>query len=87
VFQGLIIGGAGTVIGLVFGYTLSYLADHYRWLRMDEQVYSLSYLPFEPRWTDGIWVAAVAMGVGLLATLYPARSASRILPAEALRYE
>jgi lipoprotein-releasing system permease protein len=87
VFQGLIIGGAGTVIGLVFGYALSYLADHYRWLRMDEQVYSLSYLPFEPRWADGIWVAAVAMGVSLLATLYPARSASRILPAEALRYE
>lgn len=87
VCQGLIIGAAGVVIGLVLGYTLSYFADHYRWLRMDEQVYSLSYLPFESRWSDGIWVTAVAMGVSLLATLYPAHNASKILPAEALRYE
>jgi lipoprotein-releasing system permease protein len=34
-----------------------------------------------------LWVAGVAVGVSLLATLYPARSATRILPAEALRYE
>jgi lipoprotein-releasing system permease protein len=36
---------------------------------------------------DGIWVAVVAIGVSFVATIYPSWSASRILPAEALRYE
>jgi len=85
--QGVLIGVAGTVIGLVLGYGLSYLADHYRWVRLDESVYALSFVPFEPRWIDGLWVPAAAIAVSFLATIYPARSATRIAPAEALRYE
>ena len=38
-------------------------------------------------WIDGLWIAAAAMAVSLLATLYPARNATRIAPVEALRYE
>jgi lipoprotein-releasing system permease protein len=85
--QGVLIGVVGTAIGLVAGYTLSYLANRYRWIRLDEQVYALSFVPFQPRWVDGIWVAAVAMMVSFLATIYPARNATRIAPAEVLRYE
>jgi lipoprotein-releasing system permease protein len=47
----------------------------------------MSFVPFEPRWVDGIWIAAISVGISLLATLYPARSATRIAPVEALRYE
>jgi len=36
---------------------------------------------------DAIWIGAVAMGVSLIATVYPARNATRIAPVEALRYE
>lgn len=85
--QGVLIGCVGTAIGLVLGYGLSFLAGHYRWLRLDEEVYSLSYVPFEPQWYDGMWIAAAAILVSFVATLYPARSATRIAPAEALRYE
>ncbi len=85
--QGVIIGVVGTIIGLVLGYGLSYLADTYRWIRLDESVYSLSYVPFKPRWVDGLWVAGAAILVSFLATLYPARSATRVAPAEVLRYE
>lgn len=85
--QGVLIGVAGTAIGLAAGYGLSYLADRYRWIRLDEQVYSLSFVPFEARAADGAWIAAAAIGVSFLATLYPARNATRILPAEVLRYE
>jgi lipoprotein-releasing system permease protein len=85
--QGVLIGVVGAAIGLAAGYTLSFLADKYRCVRLDEAVYSLSFVPFEPRWIDGLWVAAAAVLVSFVATLYPARSATRIAPAEVLRYE
>src|ERR1700733_1161852 len=85
--QGVLIGIVGAAIGLVVGYGLCYFADHYRWIRLDEQVYALSFVPFEPRWVDGLWIAAAAILVSFLATIYPARSATRIAPAEVLRYE
>ena len=85
--EGLLIGITGTFIGLTLGYTISILASHYRWLRLDKDVYALSYVPFDPRWLDGVWIAAVAIVISFAATLYPARQATRILPAEALRYE
>ncbi len=87
ILQGVTIGVLGSVLGLAAGYTLSYLADKYRWIRLDEEIYSLSYVPFDPRWIDAIWVPAAAILVSFLATLYPARAATRIAPAEALRYE
>jgi lipoprotein-releasing system permease protein len=86
-FQGVLIGVVGTTIGLAVGYALCYFADRYRWIRLDEQVYALSFVPFEPRWVDGVWIAAAAILVSFLATIYPARSATRISPAEVLRYE
>jgi lipoprotein-releasing system permease protein len=87
VLEGVIIGTIGTAIGLTVGYTVSLLANHYRWIRLDSQVYQLSFVPFEPRGVDAIWIAAVALGISFVATLYPARSATRIAPVEALRYE
>jgi len=87
VFEGALIGGVGTAIGLVLGYTLSYFADHYHWIKLNEQVYSLAWVPFDAHWIDGIFVAAGALAISLIATLYPARNATRIAPAEALRYE
>jgi lipoprotein-releasing system permease protein len=87
IFEGALIGAVGTSLGLIVGYLVCFLADHYRWLKLDEQVYSLAYVPFSPRWIDGIWIAAAAIVVSLVATLYPARSATRIAPVEALRYE
>lgn len=87
VLQGLIIGALGSCIGLTLGYTVTALFNHYRWLRLDEQIYSISYVPFQSHWTDGIWVAALALLASFFATLHPSRTASRIAPAESLRYE
>lgn len=87
VAQGVLIGIIGTAIGLVLGYALSWVGGHYHLLSLAPEVYSIDYVPFAPRAVDGILVAAVAIGISLVATVYPSWSASRILPAEALRYE
>jgi lipoprotein-releasing system permease protein len=85
--QGVLIGIVGSILGLIAGYTLSFLANKYQWVRLDEQVYALSFVPFEPRPFDAVWIAAIAILVSFLATIYPARSASRLAPTEVLRYE
>jgi lipoprotein-releasing system permease protein len=85
--QGVLIGVVGTAIGLVLGYALSFAGGHYRLLSLAPEVYSINYVPFAPRPMDGVLVALVAIGISLIATVYPSWSAARILPAEALRYE
>ncbi|MGH9512388.1 MAG: FtsX-like permease family protein [Terriglobales bacterium] len=85
--QGLLIGIVGTVIGLILGYGLSWVGGHYHLLSLSPEVYSIDYVPFAPRVIDGVLVAIVAVGISLIATIYPSWSASKILPAEALRYE
>jgi lipoprotein-releasing system permease protein len=85
--QGLLIGVIGTAIGLILGYALSWAGGHYHLLSLAPEVYSIDYVPFAPRAMDGALVALVAIGISLVATLYPSWSAARILPAEALRYE
>jgi lipoprotein-releasing system permease protein len=87
VFEGALIGAVGTAIGLAAGYTLCYFADRYHWIPLSEQVYSVAYVPFHAHPVDGLWIAGAAMAVSLIATLYPARNATRIAPVEALRYE
>ena len=85
--QGVLIGTIGTAIGLILGYAISYVGGHYHVLTLSPEVYSIDYVPFAPRVIDGVWVTLFAVLISFVATLYPSWSASRILPAEALRYE
>jgi lipoprotein-releasing system permease protein len=85
--QGVLIGVVGSALGLVVGYTLCYFAGHNHWIPLDESVYSMSFVPFDPQWTDAFWIAGLAILVSFLATLYPAWNATKIAPAEVLRYE
>jgi lipoprotein-releasing system permease protein len=85
--QGALIGVIGTAIGLVLGYALSWMGGHYHLLSLAPEVYSIDYVPFAPRAMDGVLVALVAIGISLIATVYPSWAAARVLPAEALRYE
>ena len=85
--QGVLIGVVGSALGLSVGYAVSFLADKYRWIRLDAEVYSLAYVPFEPHAMDALWVAGIAIGISFIATIYPARTATKIVPVEALRYE
>ena len=85
--QGFLISLIGTALGLVLGYLAAWAGGHYHFIHLSAEVYSIDTLPFAPRPLDGVIVAAVSIGISLLATLYPSSAAARVLPAEALRYE
>ena len=87
VFQGLLIGVVGTVLGLALGYAISITAGHYHWITLSAEVYAIDYVPFAPRLLDGVLVSIVSLAISFVATIYPSYSAARVLPAEALRYE
>lgn len=86
-FQGVLIGVIGTVAGLILGYAVAIAGAKYHFVALSAEVYSIDYLPFAPRLIDGLLIAAVALLISFVATLYPSWSAARVLPAEALRYE
>ncbi len=93
--QGGLIGAVGTALGVSLGVLLSLVVtDFVHWLEqvlnirfLQSDVYPISYLPAELHWPDVLQVAGVALALSLLASLYPAWRASRVEPAEALRYE
>ena len=91
--QGTLIGVAGTALGALFGVLLATnISAIGRWLEETLQArlfdaYFVNYLPSELQWGD-VWViVSIAVGISFAATLYPSWRASRIDPAEALRYE
>lgn len=85
--QGLIIGVVGTILGDIVGIAAAWYLDAYRVIRLEAQVYSIPFVPFQLNWLDVLLVSLVAVLISFAATLYPARAASRLDPVEALRYE
>src|SRR5690349_14505280 len=85
--QGIAIGTVGTLSGLIFGYSFSFISGSYHLILLDPQIYAVSYVPFHPSLFDGLWITVVAMGISIGATILPARDAVRLLPVEILRFE
>lgn len=85
--QGTIIGFIGTMLGYAMGLSLGWALKRYQFIKLPENVYTLDHLPIIITWSDVLIIGASAMLLCFLATLYPARQASRLEPAEALRYE
>jgi lipoprotein-releasing system permease protein len=85
--QGLIIGSIGTVLGATLGVGVSRILDSYRLIRLQAEVYSIPYVPFHVKIWDVVLICCTALLISFIATLYPARSASRLDPVEILRYE
>ena len=85
--QGLIIGLSGTLAGTIFGCATIYVLDRFRLIRVPIDVYQISYVPFVLQPLDFLAVIAAAVLVSFAATIYPARQAAKLDPAQALRYE
>jgi lipoprotein-releasing system permease protein len=86
-FQGLIVGLVGAGAGLALGLALSWLANHFQLISLPAEIYSVSHITLQVRPRDCLAVAVLAIGICLLATLYPSRMAARLTPVEGLRYE
>ncbi len=85
ILDGILIGFAGTILGIPLGYLITYLLEHYYTLPND--VYFVSHIPVIIRARDVLSVAISAVGISFLATIYPSRQAARLEPVDALRYE
>ena len=83
--EGALIGFLGTACGLGLGLLLCALGNYYRWVSLPGAVYALNYVPFRVHSEDVLQVMGLAFMLSLLATLYPAWAAARVLPAEALK--
>lgn len=87
VLQGLAVSIVGTVIGLAAGYGIAWTANRWQLIPLNPEVYAVPYVPFHANGFDALWIAAAALAVSVAATILPARSASRIMPVEILRFE
>ncbi len=85
--QGLVIGAIGTAAGGVLGLAVCFIADRYRLIQIPIDVYQISYVPFTVEWSDFIAVITASIVICFIATIYPSRQASKLDPAQALRYQ
>ena len=93
--QGFIIGVVGIILGTLLGILCALtVTDVIAWVErilgiqfLNANVYFISYLPSELLWSDVVLVTSSGLIMCFLATLYPAYKASKVKPAEALRYD
>jgi len=85
IIEGAVVGAIGAATGVVIGFIACAIGNHYKLVSLAADVYSISNVPLIARPSEMLIAALVAFGLSVLATIYPARAASRMRPVEALR--
>ncbi|MGA1369110.1 MAG: FtsX-like permease family protein [Blastocatellia bacterium] len=85
--QGGMIGLIGAALGLGLGVSLSWLANALSLISLPAEIYSISSVTLRVQPLDCLWIGLLAIVITLVATIFPARAASRLAPVEAMRYE
>lgn len=85
--DGLLVGGIGTISGVVIAYILCWLLGKYQFIDLPSDVYFLDKLPVQMQWQDFAVVTLAAIVLSVIAAYYPAKRASSLDPVEAIRNE
>ena len=85
--QGITIGLVGTALGALGGYVLSTVIDRYELIQLPGDVYFIETLPVVLDPVDFVTIGGASILISFLATIYPARQASRLLPVDAIRHD
>lgn len=85
VTEGSLIGVIGALTGALLGWLACVAGNHYKLVRLPEDVYSIGSVPFNVRLSDTLISSLLAVGLTMLATLYPAFAAARMKPVEIFR--
>lgn len=85
--DGFIVGGSGTIAGVIIAYILCWLLGKYHFVDLPSDVYFLDKLPVHMQWKDFLTVSFSAIALSILAAFYPAKRASSLDPVEAIRNE
>ena len=86
-WQGAAIGFVGTSLGVLLGLVGAWALTRFRLIALDPSVYFIDRLPIQIALSDVFWIVVASLGIAMLATLWPARQASRLFPVEAIRHE
>ncbi len=84
---GMTIGVVGTVAGSLAGLGLMWIQNTYKIIRLAGDVYQIDYLPMKLSGSDFALIVTATLAIAFLATIFPARRAGGLAPAEVLRYE
>ena len=85
IIEGAVVGAIGAAAGVLIGFIACAIGNHYKLVSLPADVYSISNVPLIARPSEMFLAALVAFVLSVLATIYPARAASRMRPVEALR--
>ncbi len=86
-YEGLLVGVIGTVLGCIIGYGAGFLQLHYHVISLPPDVYLINSLPIVMEWKDFVAISSMSVLLSLLASFYPSYRASKLTPVEAIRYE
>jgi lipoprotein-releasing system permease protein len=86
-YQGLMIGGAGSIAGAVLGYLICFIQINYKIYPLDPAKYIIDAMPVLMKFSDFLWIMGMSFVLSFLATLYPARRAANSPIIESIKWE